>query len=307
MKLAIVIPFYKKAFFESTLISLVNQSDTRFNLYVGNDCSPDDVEELLKKYNTELNIHYTYFETNLGGRNLAEQWSRCIDMINEESWITILGDDDLLPPNFIRLFHENIAEVLNKGIEVIRFSSKYIDEQGNSTISDEIFTHPTIEKSTDAFFRNHLNLSRSSLSEYVFSKKSYDVKGFTNYPLAWHSDDKAWLDFSNFGNIYSINDEYVSMRMSTLNISGKKSNERKKWESKILFYTYITSDNALKKFNKLQQKKLLIDFCSYLKMVKKLNFLSCSKIALKLMKLSEFYSILQVAKVYFKHYKNYSH
>lgn len=37
--LAIVIPYYKYTFFEATLISLKNQTDKRFNVYVGNDAS----------------------------------------------------------------------------------------------------------------------------------------------------------------------------------------------------------------------------------------------------------------------------
>jgi len=35
--LAIVIPYYKRTFFEETLQSLANQTDKRFQVYVGDD------------------------------------------------------------------------------------------------------------------------------------------------------------------------------------------------------------------------------------------------------------------------------
>lgn len=40
--LSIVIPYYKIDYFEETITSLKNQTDKRFNLYIGNDFSPND-------------------------------------------------------------------------------------------------------------------------------------------------------------------------------------------------------------------------------------------------------------------------
>jgi glycosyltransferase involved in cell wall biosynthesis len=48
--LAIVIPYHRLAFFEATLQSLVNQTDQRFHVYIGDDASPENPLPLLEKY-----------------------------------------------------------------------------------------------------------------------------------------------------------------------------------------------------------------------------------------------------------------
>lgn len=48
-KLAIIIPLFKRDFFEETLGALYNQTDKRFNLYIGNDASPANFDDILEK------------------------------------------------------------------------------------------------------------------------------------------------------------------------------------------------------------------------------------------------------------------
>ena len=44
--LAIVIPYYKYTFFEETLLSLQNQTNKKFNVYIGDDASPENPLDL---------------------------------------------------------------------------------------------------------------------------------------------------------------------------------------------------------------------------------------------------------------------
>ncbi len=94
--IAIVIPYYKLTYFEKTLQSLAEQTDKKFNVYIGNDASDEDPEELLFKYKDKINFNYHKFNTNLGGTSLTKQWERCIDLSLDEEWIMILGDDDYI-------------------------------------------------------------------------------------------------------------------------------------------------------------------------------------------------------------------
>lgn len=55
--LAIIIPYYKLIFFEATLQSLVNQTDQRFRVYIGDDASPEDCTFLLGKYKGQFYCH----------------------------------------------------------------------------------------------------------------------------------------------------------------------------------------------------------------------------------------------------------
>lgn len=77
-KLAIVIPYYKIDFFEDTLISLSNQTNPKFTVYIGDDLSPHCPVNLISKYKDKLNIIYRKFEYNIGNVNLVGQWKRCV-------------------------------------------------------------------------------------------------------------------------------------------------------------------------------------------------------------------------------------
>ena len=76
---------------------------------------------MLKRYYGEFDFIYHRFETNLGGTSLVQQWERCIDMVAEEEWIMILGDDDTIGYNCVASFYEHIREVEQQKINVIRF------------------------------------------------------------------------------------------------------------------------------------------------------------------------------------------
>ena len=47
--LAIVIPYFKKKYFETTLESLAIQTEKKFKVYIGDDASTEDPTALLKK------------------------------------------------------------------------------------------------------------------------------------------------------------------------------------------------------------------------------------------------------------------
>ena len=113
-------------------------------------------------------------------------------------------------------------------------------------------------------------LTRSSLSEYVFLKASYERHYFYNYPLAWNSDDRAWLDFSEDKPIYSINDSVVCVRLSDLNITGKKDNLALKSKSLIEFYTFLITKKA-KYYRRYQRIKILRKYQFELQNIKSFN------------------------------------
>ena len=108
INLAIVIPYYKINFFEKTLSSLAQQTDKRFRVYIGDDASPDSPEKLLEKYQGKFNFTYKKFNDNLGSISLVKQWERCIDMMKDEEWLMILGDDDVLDTNVVEQFYTNL-------------------------------------------------------------------------------------------------------------------------------------------------------------------------------------------------------
>jgi hypothetical protein len=233
--LAIVIPYYKIDFFKEALDSLVSQTNTNFKVYIGNDASPNNPEELLSTYQDTLHISYQNFTDNLGSKSLVQQWYRCLELVEEESWVLILGDDDVLSHNVISKFYEKVGK--HNATKVFRYATQVIDE--NSTKISSVYTHPKEEKGFDFLERKFKGGTRSSLSEYIFNKMELFKFGIKDFPLAWYSDLLLIIELGIENPIISINDSVVYFRNSGVNITSKKDNLVKKNEATFAFYFYL--------------------------------------------------------------------
>jgi hypothetical protein len=151
---------------------------------------------------------------------------------------------------------------------VVRFSSRTIVEAEKYYAT--ICTHPVWESAPAAYNRKFKLMTRSSVSEYVFSKSSYVKYGFQDYPMAWCSDDRAWLDFSDDKPIYTINEASISVRLSGLNITGKKDNLVLKNQSQVAFLNYIIN-NKLNYYSKYDRIKIIRKYHFELKTIRNLN------------------------------------
>lgn len=247
--IAIVIPYYKIGFFEKTLESLANQTDKRFKVYIGDDASPEKPLDLLHKYKEQFDFIYHRFETNLGGNLLTEQWERCIELSRDEEWLMMLGDDDVLGDNVVESFYNQYKE-FNEQCNVVRFASVVLNEQ-DQTIS-KMYEHPKLERGIDFFIRKLKWDTRSSLSEYFFKREVYLKYHFKEYPSGFYSDDRAWIDFSEDKPIYTINESFVTIRISDFSLSGTADKDvLKQAEYLYLKYFYENKLSYLLKKNRL--------------------------------------------------------
>ncbi|MCL9809094.1 glycosyltransferase family 2 protein [Flavobacterium luminosum] len=288
--LAIVIPFYKLTFFEATLQSLANQTDKRFKVYIGDDASPEDCTSLLKQFEGQFDFTYHRFETNLGGTSLTQQWERCIALSEEEEWLMILGDDDLLGENVVEEFYKNKGLVDSENSNVLKFATVNIDDKG--IVISKKYMHPLKENVATAYYRKFIWESRSSLSEYIFRRTSYIKHGFENYPLAWHADDRAWFDFSEGGNICCSNEAIIYFRLTNFNISGQTDNEQiKKQASKLFFYDLITK--YLNLFTRKQQSDILFEFGILIKELDEISLKNIVLVTFKFLKRGSIYDLLR--------------
>ena len=280
--LTIIIPYYKLTFFDATLQSLAQQKDKRFNVYIGDDASPENPELLLEKYKGQFNFCYHRFDTNLGSISLTKQWDRCIALSGKEEWLMILGDDDVLGKNVVEALYANY-DTFKGASNVIRFSSATLFEDTN-TVSP-VYKQPVWENAYNSYYRRLTLETRSSLSEYIFTRNSYETFGFETYPLASHSDDRAWLDFSDRLPVFSINEAVVYVRMSRLNISGRTDNTEAKLEAQLLFYYFLVhkkrhhfskkqKEVIFLKYEKIifYQKNIILKHCLYLLYIYIVNF-----------------------------------
>jgi len=302
--LAIVIPYYNFKYFNNTLDSLAKQTDKRFNVYIGDDASSVNPLTLLNTYQDKFNFIYKRFSTNLGGTSLVKQWERCIALSDNEEWLMILGDDDVLDVNCVASFYKSLEKIKEYNCNVVRFASRYVDKDGISLANYKDYLHPKIELATNSYYQHFLGESRSSLSEYLFKRECYQKYQFYDFPLAWHSDDKAWLDYTQCGELYTINEAVVNVRLSNDNISGRSDNLALKNKARYLFFEDVVF-NKLLHFKRYQKITLLLEFGILIKKQHKINLKNTLYVIFQFIKIGAFYSLLKfLRRMFIAKFKN---
>jgi glycosyltransferase involved in cell wall biosynthesis len=224
-KLAIVIPVYKIDYFEYTLASIASQTVGGFNVYIGNDCSTFQFEDLIRNY-PQLNISYKRFEDNLGKNNLVKQWERCIAMSNNEPWVWLFSDDDVMAPTCVENFYKKL-ETTKQWFNVYKFKTAVINDAG--IIIEPAKELPEVISGFDLISKKIRGDIKTYVTDYIFSRFVYDnLNGFENFPLAWGADDATWVKFAAEKGIQTIPGDGVCWRTSSQNISniayeGKKN------------------------------------------------------------------------------------
>ena len=137
------------------------------------------------------------------------------------------------------------------------------------------------------------------MSEYFFSKPSYLKYGFPDYPLGWHSDDRAWIEFSENKPIFTINESLIFIRISEKSISGKEDNLNQKNIAEIAFYKFIVF-NKLKLYDKKQRINLLNKYENSIKKIRNLELKEWFSILFLYLKNFDSYSLKKVLKRFIK-------
>lgn len=212
--LAIIIPAYKSAHLRDALSSLAGQTDPSFRVYIGDDASPENLRTIVDTYAGQMDLRYTRFDDNVGGRSLVEQWNRCV-RLSAESWVWLFSDDDTADPGCVEAWRTATA---NRRFDVFRFNTRTID--GYGLIERENPVHPIYESGFEFAFHRLIGGRFSFGSEYVFARTAFDFnRGFIDYPLAWCSDDASWIAFSRQSGIATIEGPRVNWRYSGENLS----------------------------------------------------------------------------------------
>lgn len=215
-RLAIVIPAYKGVFFNRTLQSIASQTCKDFTLYIGDDCSPDNLKDITLSYFDKIKIAYKRFDSNLGRTDLVSHWERCIDMVSDEEWIWLFSDDDLMDADCVEKIYQTLA--VKKDYDLLHFNVAQIDE--NDRIIKTLSSYPPV-LSSEVFYDSRMRGELYSfVVEYIFRKSHFLNSGrFVNFDLAWGSDDATWIKLSEGKGILTIPDAMVYWRHSQYNIS----------------------------------------------------------------------------------------
>lgn len=221
-QLAIVIPAYKGTFLRAALDSIAAQTCQDFTLYIGDDCSPYQLGDIVDEYRSKIDVVYQRFETNLGGKDLVAQWERCIAMSQGEPYIWLFSDDDVMEPRCVEEFCNHL-KATNSSYDIYHFNVKILNEKTH--IAQLTNNYPQSLGNYDYYKGKLIGKYMSLVVENIFSRNVYEkFGGFQKFDLAWGSDTATWVLFSERTGFYTIENTYVLWRSSNENISPDFSN-----------------------------------------------------------------------------------
>lgn len=184
VKFSICIPAFKSSFLQECIESILAQSTGDFELIILNDCSPQPVEEIVKRY-TDPRVRYFSNEKNVGAYHLVNNWNKCLSLAVGE-YLLIMGDDDLLHPDYLREFIGLIEKY--PGLNVYHCRSKIINDAGDTLRLTPAL--PAFEHVFDSIWQRLEQLRSNYISDYVYRTAALrEQGGFFDLPLAWGSDD----------------------------------------------------------------------------------------------------------------------
>ena len=102
--LTIAIPtFNRLEQLQKTIESAVNQSEENYNIIVVNNSEDTEHNSRVKDIINRIDYKYLSYYENNSNLGMFDNWNMCI-ALSQTKFCSILNDDDLLMPDFVRFF-----------------------------------------------------------------------------------------------------------------------------------------------------------------------------------------------------------
>jgi glycosyltransferase involved in cell wall biosynthesis len=262
MKYSIGVPAYKVKYLNEAISSILSQTYTDYELIIVNDCSPDNVEQVVLSYD-DNRIRYYKNEKNLGAESIVKSWNKCLEKARGEFFI-LMADDDRIESNYLEEFNT----LMNKypGLDVYQCRCKIINEDskpiGLSPLCNEF------ESVYDSIWHRIKGFRSQFISNFVYRTEHLNKEGgFYDVPLAWGSDDiSAFVAASKKGTAYT-KEPVFNYRESPISITSN-GNLLKKLEAinnVNLWYSNFLKYDVSDEHNKILQKMIIDYYPRYFK------------------------------------------
>lgn len=216
---SIAIPAYKSEFLEEAIESVLNQTYQNIELHIVNDCSPQNIDSIVKRYKNDPRVHYHKNEKNIGCKDPVANWNKCLSFAKGD-FFSLLCDDDVYSSSFI----EEMLKLATKypNTNVFRSRVKIVDDKG---IMQNIYpSAPEWESAIDYMWAIVSGYRLQTISEFMYRTDYIKQQGgYIPLPKAWCSDHASVIKFAKNGGIATCNELLVQFRMSGLNISTSNS------------------------------------------------------------------------------------
>lgn len=253
MKFTFLLPAYKPQFLSETTKSILLQTYTEFELIILDDCSPYNLNNIIKQYN-DNRIKYFRNEKNLGGTNLTQCWDKLLSFTDAQ-YIILASDDDIYKPNFLEEANKLITKYPN--IDLIRGKVDIINEKDDIINSEDSIEDEILDFNKFIEFM-YIKNSIKCIPNYIFKRTALEkINGFIEFPLAWYSDTATAMLLA-YNSVGMINDTVFLFRHSGINISSTVINSQMANKKSIatLKYNLWFKKNILPLYTGTERKKI---------------------------------------------------
>ncbi|MBC5773716.1 glycosyltransferase family 2 protein [Pontibacter sp. KCTC 32443] len=256
-------------FLSECIKSILTQKYTNFELIIIDDFSPDRLETTINQFRDDR-IRYYRNSQNIGGKNVINNWNKCLEKASGEFFI-LMGDDDMMEPDYLEEFEKLIKKYPD--LNVYHCRSQIINEKSETITFTPSW--PEFETLYDNIWHRINNGKRDQfISDFVYRTKFLKMNGgFVNLPLAWGADDITAYVACGTKGIAHTNKPIFKYRKNSLSITSTGNPEMKmraidleqKWFEDFLLkqpecnYDYILYKDINRKVHQhIRRKKLQV-------------------------------------------------
>lgn len=214
---SIAIPAYKKRYLAEAIDSVLHQSYSYFEIVVVDDCSPEDLGEVVGQFD-DPRVHYYRNKTNCGAVNVVENWNICLNYCQGD-YVICMGDDDRLLPNCLSEY----LILMNKypNLSVYHALTEIIDD--DSKVVDLQQCRPEYETAYSLAWHRWTSRYKQYIGDFCFEVSTLkNDGGFYKLPLAWASDDITAVRAAINSGIANTQVPCFQYRVNVLSISKAK-------------------------------------------------------------------------------------
>ena len=197
--------------------SILSQTYTNFNLIVLDNCSTDGTKEWIESLNNSRIIVYSS-KTHL---SITESWSRAKD-IKKNEFMTMIGHDDLLYPDFLAKINTLITE--NPAASIYQTHFKFIDGSDQEIKKCK----PMVFKQESSNLLENILKSNIDIfgTGFVYKSAVYDkFGGLPDYPNLLFADYEIWLRITNEAYLITSPKECFAYRIHAVSTTSKSSEQ----------------------------------------------------------------------------------
>ena len=259
IKFSIAIPSYKKKYLYEAIESVLAQTYTCYEIIIVDDCSPENLEPVVNKYN-DARIHYYKNTQNCGAIDVVDNWNICLRYCTGD-YVICMGDDDRLLPCCLEEYSKLIKRYPRIG--VVHGWSEIIDENGDFYSMQQ--PRPLYEGAMSLLWNRWHGRDRQYIGDFCFNIKLLRQNGgFYKLPMAWGSDDitavKAAIPFG-IANTQVLCFQYRENRNSisssgSQDIKMKATLAEKEWYKQFLSESLNIKDDIERRYHILLVKEL---------------------------------------------------